>query len=78
MSSTTELTVLTGDRYRVEGETKHVEQVILNAARGSIMQLAWLVDTETGEDFAVNPDCVVILQAADSQASSSESRDGAQ
>ena len=78
MSSTTELTVVTGDRYRVEGETKHVEQVILNAARGSIMQLAWLVDTETGEDFAVNPDCVVILQAADSQASSSESRDGAQ
>ena len=78
MSSTTELTVLTGDRYRVEGETKHVEQVILDAARGSIMQLAWLVDTETGEDFAVNPDCVVILQAADSQASSSESRDGAQ
>jgi len=78
MSSTTELTVLTGDRYRVEGETKHVEQVILDAARGSIMQLAWLVDAETGEDFAVNPDCVVILQAADSQASSSESRDGAQ
>ena len=78
MSSTTELTVLTGDRYRVEGETKHVEQVILNAARGSIMQLAWLVDTETGEDFAVNPDCVVILQAADSQASTSESRDGSQ
>ena len=66
MSSTTELTVVTGDRYRVEGETKHVEQVILNAARGSIMQLAWLVDTETGEDFAVNPDCVVILRAADS------------
>lgn len=78
MSSITELTVLTGDRYRVEGEAKHVEQVILDAARGSIMQLAWLVDAETGEDFAVNPGCVVILRADGSRASSSEPRDGAQ
>lgn len=77
MSSTTELIAVTGDRYRVEGEAKHVEQVILSAARGSIMQLAWLVDAETGEDFAVNPDCVVILRAAGSEASSSEPQDGA-
>ena len=77
MSSTTELTIVTGDRYRVEGDAKHVEQIILNAARGSIMQLAWLVDAETGEDLAVNPDSVVILRAADSHASSSEPRDSA-
>lgn len=77
MSSTTELTVATGDRYRVEGEPKHVEQLILDAARGSIMRFAWLVDAETGEEFAVNPDCVVILRAG-SQASSNEPRDGAQ
>jgi hypothetical protein len=77
MSSTTELTIVTGDRYRVEGDAKQVEQIILNAARGSIMQLAWLVDAETGEDLAVNPDSVVILRAADSQAGSSEPRDSA-
>ena len=63
---TTEITVLTGDRYRVEGDAKGVERVILDAARGSIMQLAWLVDAETGEDLAVNPACVVILRAAES------------
>lgn len=76
MSSTTELTVATGAGYRVEGEPKHVEQVILDAARGSIMQFAWFVDAETGEEFAVNPDCVVTLRAAGAQASSSEPRDG--
>lgn len=75
MSSTTELTVTTGDRDRVEGQVKRVERVILDAARGSIMQLAWLVDAETGEDFAVNPACVVVLRAAGAQASS-EPRDG--
>ena len=78
MSFTTELTVATGDRYRVEGEPKHVEHLILDAARGSIMQFAWFADAETGEEFAVNPDCVVILRAAGAQTSYSEPRDGTQ
>jgi hypothetical protein len=72
MSSTTELTVVTGDRYRVEGDARQVERVILDAARGSIMEFAWLVDVESGDEFAVNPDCVVTLRAAGSRASSSE------
>jgi hypothetical protein len=63
---TTEIAVVTGDRYRVEGDVRDVERIIVDAARGSIMQLAWLVEAETGEDIAVNPDCVVILRAADS------------
>jgi hypothetical protein len=62
MTSTTELTVVTGDRYRIEGDPKGVERTILDAARGSIMQLAWLLDAETGEDLAVNPDHVVTLR----------------
>lgn len=74
MTSTTEITVVTGDRYRVDGDAKHVERVILDAARGSIMQLAWLVEAETGEDLVVNPDCVVILRAADPEASQSLAR----
>jgi hypothetical protein len=45
---TTEITVLTGDRYRVEGDPRDVERIILDAARGSIMQLAWLTEAETG------------------------------
>lgn len=70
---TTEIVVVTGERYRVEGDARQVERVVLDAARGSIMQLAWLVDAETGDDFAVSPECVVILRAASSQ---SEREDG--
>jgi hypothetical protein len=65
-TSNTEITVVTGDRYRVDGDPKRVERIILDAARGSIMQLAWLVEAETREDLAVNPHHVVILRAADS------------
>ena len=66
MTSTTELTVVTGERYRVQGDVTDVERVILDAARGSIMQFAWLVEAETGEQLAVNPKRVVTLRAAGS------------
>jgi hypothetical protein len=59
----TEITVSTGDRYRVEAGVKEVEQIILDAARGSIMQLAWFVVADTGSDLAVNPEHVVTLRA---------------
>ena len=58
--------MVTGKCYRVQGDVKDVERVILDAARGSIMQLAWLVEAETGEDLAVNPRRVVTLRAAGS------------
>jgi hypothetical protein len=64
---TTEITVLGGDRYRVEGQAKDVERLILGAARGAIMELAWLVEVETGAPIAVNPECVVMLRAIDSR-----------
>lgn len=63
MTSITEITVLGGQCYRVEGEVKTVERLIIDAARGSIMQLAWLTDTQTGESLAVNPKCVLMLRA---------------
>ena len=63
MTSTTEITVVTGDRYRVDGDVKHVERIILDAARGSIMQLAWLTEAETRDDLAVNPGHVVLIRA---------------
>ena len=63
MTSTTELTVVTGDRYRVERTVKDVERTILDAARGSIMQLAWFVEAETGDDLAFSPAHVVMLRA---------------
>jgi hypothetical protein len=63
ITSSTEITVVTGQRYRVQGGVKDVERIILNAARGSIMQLAWVVETERGEELAVNPDHVMTLRA---------------
>ena len=62
MSSITEITVLGGERYRVVGDAKEVEQLILNAARGSIMELAWMTEVETGESLGINPECVVMLR----------------
>jgi hypothetical protein len=55
--------LLGGDRYRVDGDVKDVERMILDAARGSLMEFAWLVEAETGERIGVNPECVVMLRA---------------
>jgi hypothetical protein len=62
---TTEITLSTGDRHRVKSAVKDVERIILDAARGSIMELAWLTEAETGEDFGVNPEHVVTIRALD-------------
>lgn len=62
MNSITEITVLGGARHRVRGDVKQIEQVILDAARGSIMEFAWLTEAETGEALVVNPECVVMLR----------------
>jgi hypothetical protein len=56
--------MLTGDRYVVEGEPGTVEAAIIGAARGSIMALAWLTESTSGEPLAVNPEHVVVLRAA--------------
>jgi len=66
VTETTEITVINGDRYRVEGDTALIERLILDAARGSLMQLAWMVEVETGRRLGVNPECVVMLRDGDS------------
>lgn len=63
-AAATEITVLGGDRYRVEGTTEEVERAILNADRGSIMEFAWFVEVDTGERVGINPACVVLLRAS--------------
>lgn len=63
MPDTTDITVTTGDRYRVMGTPSDIERLILDAARGSIMELAWMVEAETGERLGINPDSVVSLRA---------------
>jgi hypothetical protein len=61
----TELTVVTGDRYSVEGDVKAIERMILDAARGSIMEFAWMVEAESGKRLGINPECVVTLRAVE-------------
>jgi len=63
VASTTEITVVGGKAYKVEGDARDVERAILDAARGSIMQFAWLLDVDSGDRIAVNPDHVVALRA---------------
>ena len=58
----TEIVLAGGERIRTEEQTKVVEAAILAAARGSIMELAWVIDAQTGERVGVNPDHVVILR----------------
>ena len=66
MTSSTEITLVDGGRYRVEGDAKAVERSILDAARGSIMEFAWFTEVTSGERVGINPDCVVMLRAVDS------------
>jgi hypothetical protein len=61
---TTEITIVTGHRYRVQGDVNQIERTILDAARGSIMELAWMEDAETGERIGINPEYVATLRAA--------------
>jgi hypothetical protein len=63
VTPTTEISVVGGERYRVQGEAADVERLILAAARGSIMELVWLTEVETGESLGLNPECVVMLRA---------------
>ena len=63
MTPLTEITLLGGDRLRVEGDAKDVEKAILSAARGSLMELAWVTDAETRQPIGVNPDHVMLLRS---------------
>jgi hypothetical protein len=60
------VTVVTGERYEVDGPPEKVEEAIVGASRGSIMQLAWLSEAGTGRTIAINPLHVVALEAASS------------
>lgn len=59
----TEITLAGGERLRVEGAAEDVEAAILAAARGSIMEFAWLTDVDTGQRVGISPDQVQMLRA---------------
>jgi hypothetical protein len=61
----TEIVLTGGERLRVDGEARAVESAILSAARGSIMELAWVIDALTGHRVGINPDHVLMLRELD-------------
>jgi hypothetical protein len=59
----TELTFTGGERLLVEGDPPDVEARILSAARGSLMELAWLTEDGTGRDVGINPEHLLMIRA---------------
>jgi hypothetical protein len=68
VTPTTEITLSGGERLRVEGDAEQVQALILSAARGSLMELAWMTEAETGARIGVNPDHVLLLRASNNAA----------
>ena len=63
VTSITEIVLVGGDRLRVHGDATEIEGLILSAARGSIMELAWVTEVQTGQRVGINPDHVLLLRA---------------
>jgi hypothetical protein len=63
--SVIELTLSGGERLQVQGDPQAVEAAILSAARGSIMEFAWMTEAESGQRVGVNPDHVLLLRVLD-------------
>ena len=62
----TEITLAGGERLRIDANPRDVEAKILGAARGSIMELAWMTEADSGQSIGVNPEYVVALRALES------------
>jgi hypothetical protein len=58
----TAVTVITGERYEIEGSPDQVEQTIIAASRGSIMQLAWMRESGSGRKIGINPKHVTAIE----------------
>jgi hypothetical protein len=54
--------MVSGDRYEVEGSPADVEAAIVAASRGSILQLAWMTEADSGRTIAINPLHVIALE----------------
>jgi hypothetical protein len=60
--ATAVVVMVTGERYEVEGSPQDVEAAIVAASRGSILQLAWMSEADSGRSIAINPMHVVALE----------------
>ena len=64
----TQITFAGGQHLRVQGAVHDVEAAILAAARGSIMEFAWLTEADSGQSVGISPDQVLMLRAVDHDA----------
>jgi hypothetical protein len=55
--------MVTGECYELSGAPDQVESAILSAARGSLLQFAWLEEAASGRVLGINPAHVVSLRA---------------
>jgi len=60
--SITELTLTSGVHLQVEGDPHVIEAAILSAARGSIMEFAWMTEADSGQRVGINPERVLMLR----------------
>jgi hypothetical protein len=58
----TEILVVGGERFRVQGAANEVESKIVDAARGSMLELVALAEAESGELIALNPAHIVAVR----------------
>jgi hypothetical protein len=61
-SATAVVVMVTGDRYGVEGTPSEVEAAVVAASRGSILQLAWMTEADSGRSIGINPLHVAALE----------------
>lgn len=59
----TDIILAGGERVRVAADAKQAETAIVSAARGSILELAWLTEAGTGQRVGINPDHVLMIRA---------------
>jgi hypothetical protein len=57
----TEILVVGGKCFRVRGAAAEVETKILEAARGSILELVWLEEAGAGTPVGLNPAHIVAV-----------------
>jgi hypothetical protein len=61
----TELRLLNGDVFRVEGSLEEVERKLSDAARSGQSRLAWFTEHETDRGIGVNPAHVAVLKPSE-------------
>jgi hypothetical protein len=57
----TEILVVGGERFQVQGAPEEVENKIVDASRGSILELVSLTEAESGKLIALNPEHIVAI-----------------